>query len=255
MEACRFYGIDPYIERSRSGKGFHVWIFFEDRIPAWKSRSVFLRILEDTKEENGDLKTFDRFVPNQDKLSGKGLGNLIALPLQGQSIKKDCTVFLDPQKQYKAYEDQWEFLNSIKKSSQSLIDEFIHNLELNPEKKKEPSLEKLGSQEELERVLENCDFIKYCSENASTLREPLWYCMISNLARFEGGEEKIHQISKPYPEYTWNETEAKIRHALRDTGPHCCETIRKEGFDCKRDCEVMSPAGLGYRINNRGKGG
>ena len=113
---CLQYKIPAYIERSRSGNGGHLWIFFKDPIPATKSRAMLLTILVNL----GLLSQFkidssyDRMFPNQDKLSGKGLGNLIALPLQGQSLLNGNSCFLDPTT-FEPYSDQWQFLKGIKK--------------------------------------------------------------------------------------------------------------------------------------------
>ena len=224
-------------------------------MPAWKPRAVLLKIINGLEEKNNKPESFDRLIPNQDILSGKGFGNLIALPLQGQLVKKNRTVFLNPQDHFKPYEDQWGFLKSIKKIGEEQFDELIELLKLKHEEKEMTPSHSIGSREELELVIENCDFIKQCIDFASTLTEPLWYCMISNLAVFDGGAEKIHEFSNSYPTYTWAETEAKIEHALRDTKPHTCEYIREEGFRCSKNCEVRSPAGLGYKINNQTKEG
>ncbi|CAG0955472.1 hypothetical protein METP3_00467 [Methanosarcinales archaeon] len=99
------------------------------------------------------------------------------------------------------------------------------------------------------RVLEDCIFIRYCRDNAATLSEPLWYAMISNLARCEGGQRIIHELSSLYPTYNHKETEAKIAHGLTDTGPHTCIKIQELGFKgCPTGgCGVTSPVVLGKK--------
>ena len=74
------------LERSRSGNGGHVWLFFEEAIPAGLARKLGSHILTETMERRPDigLDSYDRFFPNQDTLPQGGLGNLIALPLQKQ---------------------------------------------------------------------------------------------------------------------------------------------------------------------------
>ena len=98
----------------------------------------------------------------------------------------------------------------------------------------------------LESVLA-CDFLKYCRINAKTLSEPLWYAMITNLLPFRGGRRAIHELSSPHPSYSFEETEAKIEHALRDApGPHTARYLSSHGFvseDC-RGAGVNSPAAL-----------
>ena len=100
LDVCAKHALPVVTERSRSGKGAHVWCFFSAPCPALKSRRAFLALLReadciDPLEKN---EGFDRLFPNQDYLSGKGLGNLIALPLQGESRKRGNTVFVNPEK-------------------------------------------------------------------------------------------------------------------------------------------------------------
>lgn len=59
-----------------------------------------------------------------------------------------------------------------------------------------------------------CQFLQYCKRNAKKLSEPDWYAMISNFAIFEGGEKAIHQLSKPYAKYDFEQTQKKIDHFL-----------------------------------------
>ncbi|MBS3765241.1 hypothetical protein KGY71_01845 [Candidatus Bipolaricaulota bacterium] len=110
--------------------------------------------------------------------------------------------------------------------------------------------------EGLEKVVSS-DFIQHCREEATELPEPLWYAMITNLIPFKGGREKIHDLSRPYPDYSREETEAKIAHAIRDApGPHTVEYIREHGY-VPEDCEkigVKSPAALAFVETSGEKG-
>lgn len=115
LDVCKKHELPVVIERSRSGNGAHVWCFFSTAYPAYKSRRIFLSLLReadciDPLEKN---EGFDRLFPNQDYLSGKGLGNLIALPLQGESRKRGNTVFLDPENGFEVIADQWEYLHAL----------------------------------------------------------------------------------------------------------------------------------------------
>jgi hypothetical protein len=87
INVCWAKAIPAYMERSRSGEGGHVWIFFDQPYPAIKSRKILISIFEEAGIFSVFDKntSFDRLFPNQDYHSGKGLGNLIALPL----YKKD----------------------------------------------------------------------------------------------------------------------------------------------------------------------
>jgi len=122
---CVKYGLPAYIERSRSGNGGHAWIFFENKYPAYKSRSISINLLKEVaiidQFEKDDC--FDRLFPNQDALSGKGFGNLIALPLQGESRKNNNTVFLDPNSSLAPFIDQWEFLEKTQRVPVTRLDD------------------------------------------------------------------------------------------------------------------------------------
>lgn len=61
--------------------------------------------------------SYDRLFPNQDTLPKGGLGNLIALPLQLNARRNNNSVFID--QKFQPYDDQWSFLSSIRKFSES----------------------------------------------------------------------------------------------------------------------------------------
>lgn len=119
IKKCADYELPIYVERSRSGKGGHAWIFFEDKCPAYISRGIAYHLLNAAQiiDQFDREDSFDRLFPNQDLLSGKGFGNLIALPLQGEARKFDNTVFLDPNGELVPFKDQWRFLLDVKKVS------------------------------------------------------------------------------------------------------------------------------------------
>lgn len=126
---CQEKGIPAYLERSRSGKGGHVWIFFDSTYPAFKSRKILITLLEQSGLLSVFDKTssFDRLFPNQDYHSGKGLGNLIALPLSRQTLEYGNGCFVD--EQLGVYPDQWKFLSSIRRASVSNLDEIYHSVQ------------------------------------------------------------------------------------------------------------------------------
>jgi superfamily II DNA or RNA helicase len=117
-KTCSTFNLPGYIERSRSGNGGHLWIFFEEAFPAEQSRKIMFEMLRHAGIISHFEKepSFDRLFPNQDFHSGKGFGNLIALPLNGTSSKQGNSCFLNPEN-FVAYENQWDFLQEIKKAS------------------------------------------------------------------------------------------------------------------------------------------
>ena len=95
------------VKRSRSGNGAHVWVFFETPVLSVKARRIGNAILTEAMSRNGKIgfKSYDRFFPNQDTLPEGGLGNLVALPLQGQARKNGNSVFVN--EYFEPFDDQW----------------------------------------------------------------------------------------------------------------------------------------------------
>ena len=122
---CKDWNVPCSIERSRSGNGAHVWMFFEQPLPASKARRLGNTILTEATERYGrmDFKSYDRFFPNQDRLPDGGFGNLVALPLQGKARKEGNSVFVD--ENFMAYEDQWNYLLEIKRISEVAVDAIL----------------------------------------------------------------------------------------------------------------------------------
>lgn len=111
-EACKQHDIPLAVERSRSGNGGHAWFFFEEPVSCKTARLLGSGLLTAAMERRHDLKfsSYDRLLPNQDTMPSGGLGNLIALPLQGQARKSGNSEFVD--EQFVAYPDQWAYLAS-----------------------------------------------------------------------------------------------------------------------------------------------
>ena len=122
LEMCRQLEIQALLERSRSGNGGHVWIFFETAIPAFLARRLGSYVLTATMERRPDigLESYDRFFPNQDTLPKGGFGNLIALPLQKKSREAGNSVFVDSV--FQPYDDQWQILSSIERISRETVE-------------------------------------------------------------------------------------------------------------------------------------
>ncbi len=125
VKRAAHYGVDAYVERSKS-KGYHAWIFFEDSgVSAAKARLVVQSILEEM-----DLSDTEVF-PKQDSLNTKvSYGNFINAPLFGALVPKGRTVFVDPTRSFRPFPDQWDALRSMRRVPESLLDEIIEINEL-----------------------------------------------------------------------------------------------------------------------------
>ena len=115
MVTCHELNVPASLERSRSGNGAHVWIFFDSAISATAARKLGCLILTRTMERRHQvgLDSYDRFFPNQDTMPKGGFGNLIALPLQRRPRRQGNSVFLDSE--LRPYPDQWQFLETVQR--------------------------------------------------------------------------------------------------------------------------------------------
>jgi len=118
LEVCNDVGVPACLERSRSGNGAHVWVFFEEPIEAAVARRLGTGLLRETMALRAevDLTSYDRLFPSQDFVPQRGFGNLIALPLQATCRKQGNAVFLDPAK-LEPWPDQWAFLAAVRRLS------------------------------------------------------------------------------------------------------------------------------------------
>ena len=67
LDSCNRFGVPAYLERSRSGQGGHVWMFFAASVSAVSARQLGMRLLRETMNVRAelDLASYDRFFPNQ----------------------------------------------------------------------------------------------------------------------------------------------------------------------------------------------
>jgi superfamily II DNA or RNA helicase/very-short-patch-repair endonuclease len=129
LETCCDLNLPVALERSRSGRGAHVWLFFDEAIPAALARRLGSHVLTETMERRPEigLDSYDRLFPNQDTMPQGGFGNLIALPLQRAPRKQDNTVFLDGA--FVPWPDQWAFLASVRMIARPQIEEIVEDAE------------------------------------------------------------------------------------------------------------------------------
>ena len=115
LETCKTYNVPAALERSRSGNGGHIWIFFSEPISASLARQLGAFMLTETMERRPEigLDSYDRFFPSQDTMPTGGFGNLIALPLQNKARKLGNSLFLD--QEFNPYPDQWTFLANVRR--------------------------------------------------------------------------------------------------------------------------------------------
>ncbi|MBM4272389.1 MAG: DEAD/DEAH box helicase [Deltaproteobacteria bacterium] len=125
MKTCTALNIPVALERSRSGSGGHVWIFFSEPVPAVSARRLGSFLITETMERRPGigLDSYDRLFPNQDTIPRGGFGNLIALPLQKMPSSKGNSLFLSDDGT--PFEDQWLFLSRIRKMNPHEVEAIV----------------------------------------------------------------------------------------------------------------------------------
>jgi hypothetical protein len=129
LQTCERLKVPAVLERSRSGKGGHVWVFFAEAIPAALARKLGAHVLTETMEQRPEagMKSYDRFFPNQDTLPRGGFGNLIALPMQKAAREKGNSVFVN--EKLEPHEDQWAFMAGIQRMSKAQVEAIVREAE------------------------------------------------------------------------------------------------------------------------------
>ena len=123
--ACSEKGVPVAVERSRSGAGGHVWVFFERPLPATMARRLGCALLTRTMERRHQigLDSYDRLFPNQDTIPKGGFGNLIALPLQKKPRESGNSVFVG--EDFTPHFDQWAFLARVRRMPIRTVGEIV----------------------------------------------------------------------------------------------------------------------------------
>ena len=127
LETCEVFNVPAVLERSRSGNGGHIWIFFSEPIAVKLARQLGAFMLTQAMESRPEMgfDSYDRFFPSQNTLPRGGFGNLIALPLQAKPRENGNSLFVD--QNFNPYPDQWAFLASIRRMQlaevQSVVDQ------------------------------------------------------------------------------------------------------------------------------------
>ena len=130
LSTCHAKGIAAALERSRSGNGGHVWIFFSEPVPARTARQMGSALITETMETRPEIgfSSYDRFFPSQDTMPLGGFGNLISLPLQRKAREAGNSVFVDYD--LRPYDDQWAYLSSLPRLSADMVFRIADEAEL-----------------------------------------------------------------------------------------------------------------------------
>ena len=129
LDACHRHEVPAALERSRSGDGAHVWVFFGRPVAASSARAMGAALLRQamTARAELDMSSYDRFFPSQDFLPKAGFGNLIALPLHGGCARNGTTLFLSPTTM-QPWPDQWAFLSSVARMTPDAVESLAQTM-------------------------------------------------------------------------------------------------------------------------------
>jgi TOTE conflict system primase-like protein/DnaB helicase-like protein len=229
-------GLICWLERSQSGNGIHLWLFFDKKISAKYVRAALApHVPEFFIPIEKRQTSFDRLFPNQNESMG-GYGNLCALPLNGELVKEGKTAFID--NQGKAFEDQKNALIKISDSlnkSEVLEEQGKKVSVLIPPKKYLPTTQAVPGGTKL-LAPQGCAWLRSALKRADTLSEPEWYAALCQFAKVENGEVLAHRFSQPYPGYSYEETQKKFEQAKDANLPMSCENIWEKFGDCGKRC-------------------
>jgi hypothetical protein len=127
LKTCETFNVPAAFERSRSGDGGHIWIFFSEPIPAKLARQLGAFMLTQAMESRPEMgfDSYDRFFPSQDTLPRGGFGNLIALPMQAKPREQGNSLFVD--ENLRPYSDQWSYLSAVRRMSSAEAQTIVDN--------------------------------------------------------------------------------------------------------------------------------
>lgn len=231
-------GIISWLEISQSGKGTHLWVFFDKKISARKVRSILSQqIPEYSLPIEKRTSSFDRLFPHQDTAYGS-YGNLCALPLNGEKLVKDGkTAFVSPE-------------GELVKDQSSLVLEILNNrnkadyistlFEKQPVKFTKPTrslpvLQTIPGGTKL-MAPQGCAWLRKAFKEGANLGEPEWYAALGQFAKVDQGEILAHKFSEAYPNYNPKETQSKFEHAKEANKPMSCATVWEKFGDCGKRC-------------------
>lgn len=97
----------------------------------------------------------------------------------------------------------------------------------------DPNMEYSG-----ELIANQCNVIAHVAKSEGNVEEPLWYQALGVAAYCKDSSALAHAWSKGHPQYSFEETEAKLARRKADAGPPLCETLRSYAPDKCAGCPL-----------------
>jgi hypothetical protein len=242
-------GLMSYIERSQSGNGIHLWVFFAEAVPALVIRTILLPFIPDVGKKVEERATsIDRLFPHQNTVVN-GYGNLCALPLNGPEnvLEKHTTVFLNDLGE--PFEDQKAVLKEVHTNRNS-IHTIVEAFQSVPTDQQPVSPGVRTLEDRLQggaKVISDygCKWLNSVYKRSATISEPEWYDALCELTQLEAGRILAHKISKDYPKYSAQATDRKFDYAIRANKPLRVETVHERYGECPGGC-ICTKLGLKF---------
>ncbi|WP_125772086.1 DEAD/DEAH box helicase [Companilactobacillus furfuricola] len=186
IKECEKFKLHPLIEISQSGKGCHVWLFFETPVDAKVARQLGDLLLKLTQQSDPRMpfSAFDRMFPAQDKIDPGKVGNLIAAPLEGQALSHGKSLFVDYS--FKPFEDQWQALADVQTINSNQLLKTINTIQDNSEllaeefQNDESTLPKFQIDKSLSVTLKEAIYIKKSDLNRKEILKLKWLASFYN---------------------------------------------------------------------------
>jgi KaiC/GvpD/RAD55 family RecA-like ATPase len=233
-----------YLERSRSGNGWHIWCFLSDAINAGRLRHALQPFIV-------SADTYDRMFPNQDSVdTARPLGNLVALPLYGPRVVegKGCFVVIGEEGQPVTVQNQKEFLMAVKRVDTDILENLFAQAKSsyvaprNVKVRKPEDTEGLSGGWKVTHRAFGCEWILWAYDNPTEVGEPEWWCLAHQFAQLEGGRTLFHEWSSQDPaRYNVRDTDRKFDQAVNKNAPPRCDYIRTNLAGPSCNCDSRFP--------------
>jgi hypothetical protein len=250
-DVFRAEGLDTLIEFS-GFKGYHIWGFLSEPIPSVRVRNI-LKNLEDKFSVIDNDKLHWEIFPKQDSLEGKGLGNLIKMPLSLHNKSGKFSYLVG--ENFKKYNpdslpqiDSGAFLKiAAPKEFQAKKSEYSTRVESTsdvPNHGYPPfNLDRMErSCEQLNTMIKTAEKNKHLSHE-----ERIW---LANLLTPYGpvGKKRLHEIFSNLSDYKYDETEKNLS-SLRGKPSLCSQVCSNTRCSAIQNTTWKSPIGLGYQAD------